>query len=107
MTFVVFEWDGIERPLEEADSKAVIAELRGKSAFRPQAAKLAERIEAEVYGSTASQPAQNVQLDPDEQRELRDALDRIDERSELNHARRALQTALYGERRPGEPGYRT
>jgi hypothetical protein len=104
VTFVVFEWDGITRSLEEEDSVAVVAALRSK-ALRPAAANLADKIEMQARGGTFAQPAQNVRLGVEEQRELREALDRLDEQSSMNHARQTLRTALSGERRPGEPGY--
>jgi hypothetical protein len=106
VTFVVFQWDGIQRAVPENDAKVLAEFLRQRAGLAPDVVLLAERIEAETERGTFAEPAQNIDVDDRERSELDRALASANDSGRLTHDLRALQTALHGERRPGEPGCR-
>jgi hypothetical protein len=105
MAFVNITFDGIERALPEPDALLVAERLRARAGSTPAAVTLADRIEEEARGGTYAGVASEVELDEEEKADLMRVCDELDASAQLTDDIRSLQTALHGERWPGEPGY--
>jgi hypothetical protein len=101
---VAFEFDGIHRAVDEHRALWLAEKLEARQHLSPTALVLAEEIRYRAEtGLSLATPSENIVLDGERKRDVRDILDQADLDAELDAATRSLQAALYGERLPGEP----